>query len=130
MNLNQINASSPIRILERSCQGGLAAGELGVVMARAGVGKTAFLVQVGLDDAMRLRPVLHIALRQELEHVQSWYDALFEDMANVAQLVDREQVRSLINSHRVIQASSDTAFPGERLGEIVDSITARSSARR
>ncbi len=69
----------PLRILESSTKGGLGAGKLGVVMARAGVGKTAFLVQIGLDDAMRERPVLHIALGQELEHVQSWYDALFDE---------------------------------------------------
>ena len=48
MDVNQVNANSPIRILERCCRGGLRPGELGVVMARAGVGKTAFLVQIGL----------------------------------------------------------------------------------
>ncbi len=120
MYVNQVNANSPIRILERCYRGGLAAGELGVVMARAGVGKTAFLVQVGLDHAMREQPVLHVALGQDLEHVQSWYDALFDDLAQVTHLEDREQVRSLINGNRVIQASPDTVFPHEHLDEIVD----------
>ena len=89
-------------------------------MARAGVGKTAFLVQIGLDDAMRERPVLHVALGQDLEHVQSWYDALFDDLAQATHLADREQVRALINRNRVIQASPDTVFPHEHLDEIVD----------
>ena len=62
MYADQVSDNSPIRILERCCRGGLAPGELGVVMARAGVGKTAFLVQVGLDAAMRKQPVLHVAL--------------------------------------------------------------------
>ena len=120
MYVTQVNASSPIRILERCCQGGLSGSELGVVMARAGVGKTAFLVQIGLDDAMRERPVLHVALGQDLEHVQSWYDALFDDLAQATHLADREQVRALINRNRVIQASPDTVFPHEHLDEIVD----------
>lgn len=120
MNVNQVNANSPIRILERCCQGGLSGGELGVVMARAGVGKTAFLVQVGLDDAMREQPVLHVALGQDLEHVQSWYDALFDDLTHVTDLADREQVRALVNKNRLIHASADTAFPHRRLDEIVD----------
>ena len=120
MNVKQVNAGSPIRILERCCRGGLSSGELGVVMARAGVGKTNFLVQVGLDSAMREQPVLHVALGQDLEHVKSWYDALFDDMAQVTHLADREQVRSLVNRNRVIHASAETDFSHERLDEIVD----------
>ena len=120
MNVNQINAGSPIRILERCSRQGLSAGELGVVMARAGVGKTAFLVQVGLDSAMREQPVLHVAVGQDLEHVQSWYDVLFDDLAQLTHLADREQVRALLNRNRVIHASADTTFSHEHLDEILD----------
>jgi hypothetical protein len=88
-------------------------------MARAGVGKTAFLVQIGLDDAMRERPVLHVALRQELDHVRSWYDALFDDLAEVTELDNREQVRALVTKNRVIQAYPDATLPHERLDDIV-----------
>ena len=119
MYRNQVNENSPIRILERCCKGGLGTGELCVVMARAGVGKTAFLVQVGLDDAMREKPVLHVALGQDLEHVQSWYDALFDDLAAVTGLENREQVRTLVGKHRVIQAYEETHFSHERLEEVV-----------
>lgn len=119
MYADQVSDNSPIRILERCCRGGLAPGELGVVMARAGVGKTAFLVQVGLDAAMRKQPVLHVALGQDLEHVRSWYDALFDDLARTTNLEDREQVRAMVNQHRVIQASADTDFGHERLDNIV-----------
>ena len=119
MYAEQVSNNSPLRILERCCRGGLAPGELGVVMARAGVGKTAFLVQVGLDAAMRKQPVLHVALGQDLEHVRSWYDTLFDDLAHTTRLEDREQVRAMINEHRVIQASTDTTFGHERLDDIV-----------
>jgi hypothetical protein len=115
----EVNEKSPLRILESSTHGGLGPGKLGVVMARAGVGKTAFLVQIGLDDAMRERPVLHVALRQELDHVRSWYDALFDDLAEVTELQNREQVRALSNKNRIIQAYPDAALPHERLDEIV-----------
>jgi replicative DNA helicase len=91
----EVNEKSPLRILESSTRGGLGPGKLGVVMARAGVGKTAFLVQIGLDDAMRERPVLHVALRQELDHVRSWYDALFDDLGLVS-LDDSENSRLMI----------------------------------
>ena len=115
----EVNEKSPLRILEGSTKGGLGPGKLGVVMARAGVGKTAFLVQIGLDDAMRERPVLHVALRQELDHVRSWYDALFDDLAEVTELQNREQVRALVNKNRVIQAYPDSVLPHERLDDVL-----------
>ena len=115
----EVNDKSPLRILEGSTKGGLGPGRLGVVMARAGVGKTACLVQIGLDDAMRERSVLHVALGQELDHVRSWYDALFDDLAEVTALENREQVRALVSKHRVIQAYPDSSLPHERLDDIL-----------
>ena len=119
MQLDQVNENSPLRILERCCQEGLGEGELGVVMARAGVGKTAFLVQIGLDHALRGNSVLHVALGQDLEHVRSWYDALFEDLADTTALDDRDAVRAGVDTHRIIQAYSDASFPHERLDDLV-----------
>lgn len=110
MYRKEVNQKSPLRILERSIHGGLGAGNLGVVMARAGVGKTAFLVQVGLDDLMREKDVLHVTLGQSVEHAQSWYDGLFDDLAEDVNLDNRETVRAGITKRRIIQA-----YPGGQL---------------
>lgn len=120
MIYKEVNETSPLRILESSTHGGLGPGKLGVVMARAGVGKTAFLVQIGLDDAMRERPVLHIALGQDLAHVHSWYDALYDDLADANGLENREQVRVLVNKNRVIQAYTDQQLSHDRLDDVLD----------
>lgn len=116
---NEVNERSPLRILDSSTHGGLREGQLGVVMARAGVGKTAFLVQVGLDHALREKPVLHLGLGQDIDHVQSWYDALFEDLADHSDLADRPQVRSLVRANRIIQTYSDSKLPHERLDDVL-----------
>src|SRR5215813_14067673 len=115
MYTKEVNEHSPLRILEKSCHGGLGKGNLGVVMARAGVGKTACLVQIGLDDLMRDRDVLHVALGQTLEHVQSWYDALFDDIAQRSGLEDKEAVRAQMTRRRIIKAYGDLSLPPERL---------------
>lgn len=119
MHSKEVNSSSPLRILEKSIHGGLGPGNLGVVMARAGVGKTAFLVQVGLDDLMRGRDTLHVALGQNLERVQSWYDTLFDDLATVTRLDDRDEIRALVGKHRVIHAYPDHQLSPERLDKAV-----------
>ncbi len=119
MYRKEVNAQSPLRILERSIHGGLGRGNLGVVMARAGVGKTAFLVQVGLDDLMRERDVLHIGIGKNLEHTQSWYDALFDDLARDVGLEDKEQVKASIAKRRVIQAFTEREFSIEKVEKAV-----------
>jgi len=119
MYRKEVNAQSPLRILEKSIHGGLGKGNLGLVMARAGVGKTAFLVQIGLDDLMRERPVLHVSLEQTVEHVQSWYDALFEDMANRCNLENRESVHEFVQKNRIIAAFTDHDLWPERLEKTV-----------
>jgi hypothetical protein len=84
-------------------------------MARAGSGKTACLVQIGLDDLMHDKDVLHVAVGQALDPVLSRYDALFDDLANYTHLEDREEVRAAIFRHRVIKTFADGAFSPERL---------------
>jgi len=119
MYRKEVNAQSPLRILEKSIHGGLGKGNLGVIMARAGVGKTAFLVQIGLDDLMRERPVLHLTLEQTVEHVQSWYDALFDDLVTQSALDDPDAVRASVTRLRVIHSFADHNLWPERLEKTV-----------
>ncbi len=120
MYRKEVNESSPLRILERSIHGGLGPGNLGVIMSRAGAGKTAFMVQLGLDDVMRERDVLHVSLHHSVDHVLSWYDALFDDLAKHTRLEDREMVRARIAKHRVIQSYPDARITPQRLESVID----------
>jgi hypothetical protein len=120
MYRKEVNAQSPVRILDTSIHGGLGKGNLGVVMARAGVGKTAALIQIGLDDLMRDRPVLHVALGQTVEHVQCWYDALFGDMAKRTNLEHRDVVAATVAAKRIIQSFPDQDLSPERLRKTVE----------
>jgi hypothetical protein len=76
----EINERSPLRVFEKSIHGGLGKGNLGVVMSRAGVGKTAFLIGVALDDLMRGRCVLHTSSGDSVEHVHAFYNEIFGDL--------------------------------------------------
>nr|MDA8163933.1 hypothetical protein [Desulfobacteraceae bacterium] len=44
---------------------------LGLVMARAGGGKTAILVQIALDSILRGRQVVHVSIGQSLEKTRT-----------------------------------------------------------
>ncbi|HLZ20308.1 MAG TPA: hypothetical protein VKO67_11865, partial [Smithellaceae bacterium] len=56
-------------------------GGLGAVLAHAGVGKTALLVQMALHAMMHEQPVLHVSLNDAVSKVDLWYRELFNDIA-------------------------------------------------
>lgn len=117
MYRKDVNERSPLRLLDRTIHGGLGPGHLGVVLARAGVGKTAFLVQLGLDDLLRERKVLHVCVDSTIERVRAWYDELFADLCRYTKLADPAAARLLVERHRMIQAYSD-GFSAERLRSV------------
>ena len=57
------------------------AGGFGAVLAHAGVGKTALLVQLALNSMLRSRNVLHVSLNDPVNKVNLWYSELFHHLA-------------------------------------------------
>jgi len=115
MLLKELTDRSPLRVFEGSIHGGLGAGNLGVVVARHGVGKTAFLVDIALDDLMRGRRVLHVTIGRTIDHVREYYDEIFHDLAKTTQLEGALEVRREIESHRHIKAYLKDTFSVEHL---------------
>ncbi len=59
----------------------LANGGFGAVLAHAGVGKTALLVQLALNMMIREKSVLHVSLQDAVSNVDIWYRELFRNIA-------------------------------------------------
>lgn len=108
----QIYERSPMRVFEQSLHGGLAAGELGAVVGRAGTGKSALLVHLALDRLLRDQKVLHISLSETAEHVRSFYDAIFGGVAKAARVKgkNRAEARLRVEQSRQILCYLDRDF--------------------
>lgn len=119
----QVLSQSPLRILERTIHGGLGSGKLSVVMSRAGVGKTAFLVQVGLDGLTQQKDVLHVALGQSIEHVRAWYDGLFDDLVHNIPVEDIKRIRADVDRRRFIHTQADKRLSPEQLDAKIALVT-------
>ncbi|HSO00252.1 MAG TPA: hypothetical protein VLS89_18295 [Candidatus Nanopelagicales bacterium] len=91
-----------MRVFEGSMHGGLGRGNVGVVASPPGVGKTALLVQIALDDLLRDRKVLHISREHAVDHVRSYYDEIFHDIAQASKLDGPEAVLLDIERDRLI----------------------------
>lgn len=119
MYRKDLNERSPVRLLEGSIHGGLGRGNIGVAVGRHGVGKTAFLVGVALDDLMRGRKVLHVALDQPVEKVREYYDGIFAELARSAHLEDVPAEHLLMERNRNIHTYLGSSFSVERLGDAI-----------
>ena len=71
---------SPRKLLERDGHPGPGPGRLALILARAGVGKTAFLVGIGLDALLSRQRVLHVSLESTVDKVRDWYDDVLQEM--------------------------------------------------
>jgi KaiC/GvpD/RAD55 family RecA-like ATPase len=60
---------SPLKVLEQSSQKGLGPGNLGVLIARAGVGKTACLIHIAFDRIFHGEKLVHVSLEEAPEKV-------------------------------------------------------------
>ena len=114
-----INARSPLRLLEKGLQGGLGIGNVGVLVAGHGVGKTPFLVGVALDELLRQGSVLHVALDQTVSHVRAHYDTVYEELASSTQLDDAAATHSEIERNRSIRAYAPSSFSSTKLRDAV-----------
>jgi hypothetical protein len=114
-----LTARSPVRVLEKGLHGGLGRGNLGLVLAGHGIGKTSFLVGVALDELLRGGHVLHVAIDQTVAHTRAHYDTLFGEMASNARLDDAPVVHADVDRRRSIRAVSSGSFDSAKLREAV-----------
>jgi hypothetical protein len=119
MYSKELNERSPLRLFEHSIHGGVGPGNIGVVVARHGLGKTAFLVGIAIDDAIRGRKVLHVSLDKTVDHIREFYDEIFMDLAHSANLEDVATARVDMERHRMIHTYTGGTFTIEKLRQSV-----------
>ncbi len=114
---------SPLRILEKSSRKGLGPGNLGVLIARAGVGKTACLIHIAFDKIFRQERLVHISLEEGPEKVTSFYDVIYHDLVQALDLTDGDDYRMMIDRNRMILAYLNQSFDIDRLRTNLTNLT-------
>jgi hypothetical protein len=96
---------SPLKVLE------------GVLMARAGVGKTACLIHIAFDKLFRKEKLVHVSLEDVPEKITSYYNVIFYDLVKALHMDDEYEVRMLLERNRMILAYLQQSFEIKRLTE-------------
>lgn len=99
---------SPIRYFEKATNGGLQVGELGLLVAKKGLGKTSVLVQFGADTLLQDKQVVHVSFDQLSPNVISWYQDIFAEIAKKKNLNNvAEQVNELVHKRIILNFNQD-----------------------
>ncbi|MCK5197461.1 MAG: hypothetical protein KAR21_03885, partial [Spirochaetales bacterium] len=99
---SELNERSPLRVFEKSINGGVGKGHIGVLASKKGVGKTACLVHIATDKLFRDRHVIHVSFSQKVDHIINWYEDIFREIARKRELEDAVDVHDEIIKNRVI----------------------------
>ena len=81
-------------VIDDLTQGGLGGGELGVIVAPAGVGKTWVLAAIGANSMKRGRHIVHYSLELNESYVGLRYDSIFTGIANQNLKYHKDDVQS------------------------------------
>ncbi|GHV73217.1 hypothetical protein AGMMS49940_05190 [Spirochaetia bacterium] len=102
MEINELIQRSPVRIFEKSINGGLKAGEIGIISSQSGIGKTSVLVQIALDKLLQAKKVIHVSFTQHTDYVLAWYEDIFDEFIKKKNLEHEKDVKNDLIKNRVL----------------------------
>ncbi len=71
---------SPVRYFDAT-NAALKDGEMGLVTAKKGLGKTSILVQFGIDSLLNDKALVHVSFDQQSSNVIAWYSSILAEIA-------------------------------------------------
>jgi len=119
---NQIT-DNPLKHLGYSSDDILPNRGFGAVLARAGTGKTSFLVQIALNSMLRNKEVIHISLLDPVKKINIWYREFFQLLTNKFGIKPDRQLWETILPFRFILTMKVDGFSVMRLEERLKDLT-------
>lgn len=104
-----------MEMIKRALGNPLAPGEMGVLMAGAGVGKTACLTHIALEQLLDGKTVLHVCIDDTPEKVKIWYLELLKNILASKGGETLNAAQSRIEPLRFIQSYLQQTFTPEKL---------------
>ena len=114
---------NPLRLIESKVGDNLTQGRFGAVLARAGVGKTAFVMQIALFGLLQDKKILHISLGDPIQKVSLWYEEVFRNITTRFDAADTAQIWDTVQAHRFIMTFQQDRFDANVLEERLTDLT-------
>ena len=123
MPKNNPTLNNPQKFIKEEAGHLLEDGQFGAVLARAGEGKTSFLMHLALDNLLRKKNVLHICLDQPIKKVCLWYEEVLHSMSDQYELTNSDVRWETIIPHRFIMTFNNEDFSAKRFEERINDLT-------
>jgi hypothetical protein len=114
MGYEPLANKNPLRVLKIGQE---STSEMGLVMARAGLGKTALLVQIALDSILLGNRVIHVSIGESIDKTRAWYDDILRHILQEESVSKPHELIDMVQRHRMIMTFMESAFNRPRLEE-------------
>ena len=99
---------SPVRFFDNAAEGGLKDGQLGLITAKKGLGKTSVLVQFGIDALIHDKQLVHVSFDQHSSNVISWYDNVLAEIAKKKSLNLDDVNEDIVRNRTILNFNQET----------------------
>jgi len=119
MGISELIEKSPLRKFEKNLNGGLKHGEVGVITAKKGIGKSSLLVQLELDQLLKGKSLIHVSFSQETDRTFEWYNNMFGELAKMYKIENPSSIKNEIFRRRIVlNFNQDVVRTDQVLGTI------------
>lgn len=112
---------SPVRYFDKAISAPLKEGEMCLITAKKGLGKTSVLVQFGLDELLKDKVLVHVSFDQKSSNVISWYSSVFAEITKRRNISNLSELEDNIVKNRTILNFNQETFT---LPKVVNTIKA------
>jgi len=114
--------SDPLKFLGNETNDEIINGGFGAVASRAGVGKTAFLVQIAISSLVKEKKVLHISIQNPVDKINLWYQEIFYHLTRQFETKQCKQLWEHLISHRFIMTFETESFDFSKLKKRIEEL--------
>lgn len=107
LDKKELLASSPVRFFEPT-GASLDEGEIGLLTAKKGLGKTSILVQFGIDTLLKDKAIVHVSFNQKSENVITWYSSVLAEICKSHRVDVDELSDELFKNRTILNFNQDT----------------------
>ncbi len=123
MGKENLVSKNPLRALGLGKEDLADGRRVGLVMARAGLGKTAILVQIAMNSMLHDNKVLHVAIGEGVDKTRTWYEDILALMNQEEAIEDFQQVVDGIMKNRMIMTFKENSFSPATLEERMEDLS-------
>ena len=113
---------SPVRFFDNATNAGLKAGEIGLITAKKGLGKTSVLVQFGIDTLLNDKGLVHVSFDQQSSNVISWYSSVLAEIAKKKNFSTMSEITEDIVKNRIVLNFNQETFTLPKVVNTVKSL--------